>query len=79
MKRNKQHLTALQGRGVNRTNSLDKIQQQLMMYEMQKIPNNKDIEQYHCLFSEYKTAKTGLIKKQKGAINPKNLKISVTV
>ena len=50
-----------------------------MMYEMQKIPNNKDIEQYHCLFSEYKTAKTGLIKKQKGAINPKNLKISVTV
>ena len=33
MKRNKQHLTALQGRGVNRTNSLDKIQQQLN-YEM---------------------------------------------
>ena len=36
-----------------------------MMYEMPKCANNKDIEQYHCLFSEYKTAKTGLRKKRK--------------
>ena len=76
---NEKKQTAPGGRGVNRINSLHKIQQQLnemrQMYEMQKCANNQDIEHYDCLFFEYITAKTALIKKEKGVINSKKLKM----
>ena len=76
---NEKKQTAPGGRGVNHINSLDKLQKQLnemrQMYEMQKCANNKDIEQYDCLFFKYITAKTALIKKEKGVINSKKLKM----
>ena len=66
---NAKNQTAPRARGVNHTNSLDQIQQQLhnmrqMMYEMQKCANNKDIEQYHCLF-EYAWNKSKETKNEK--------------
>ena len=63
------NVTTAKAKSAARTNNLEQIQEQLnemreMMYKMQKCVNNKTVEHYHCLFSEYSTTETGLSKKQ---------------
>ena len=74
------NVTTAKAKSAARTNNLEQIQEQLnemreMMYKMQKCVNNKTVEHYHCLFSEYSTTETGLSKKQKSVTNPKKAKI----